>query len=733
MWAAFLSGQLILQCAFYLILCQFTLCDNLFTPLAVMALTGQVIAADVLLGGGETPRQRFLRWSSRMLAVALLLELVVFCGNCYSLNPVCDTRAIASVKTEYDDSDVRQKGGNLVVSENTSLIFDVETDASIRYAMFDVESDANYYYAVCSVQDRNFSEDFIAHDETVMNGAQKSMRFYINPYEELLKLKLEIRDLDSEDTVTVSSLSLLNVKPYSFSLLRYLIVAGILCLGAAILCFGWQKINYDSKNFVHQGIILALLLLCLSSVSFFFQGDQDLTNYAAGEGVNGLDPYAQTFDAWQNGQINLCVDVDEKLAELENPYDRSERDANDVKVQWDRAYYEGQYYSYFGIAPVLLVYYPFYLLSGKLPTLPIAGYIFVSFAMVFLFCAAMALVRRYCKEVNFLLLLSGLAATAASSGLFFCLNYPDRYFLAFSAGICFMYLYLWLGLEAMTAGTARKRCALLAGCGLAIVFSVISRPNMALYALLLVPPFWSFIRNKETVVKEKVMSVVSFALPVCIGAAGVMAYNAARFSSVFDFGMAYQLTVSDISANTIKLSMLPAAIGYYFLNPMELGGGFPYLHMRKMVFDDLGQYNYIERGFGALMFPSIAAGCLLLGIFIRKRNCSLEKRVVFYTAFVLTVLISFMDCCLGGYTLRYDCDILPILSVFTMLVLLTAQQRMRRYPTLYGSFSRLTGVAMLTTPLLLLIWVLSLGTVSALWSMRPDFYFDLRDIIVFWR
>ena len=31
---------------------------------------------------------------------------------------------------------------------------------------------------------------------------------------------------------------------------------------------------------------------------------------------------------------------------------------------WDTAYYEGHYYVYFGVVPVLLFYLPFYLVTG---------------------------------------------------------------------------------------------------------------------------------------------------------------------------------------------------------------------------------------------------------------------------------------------------------------------------------------------------------------------------------
>ena len=82
---------------------------------------------------------------------------------------------------------------------------------------------------------------------------------------------------------------------------------------------------------------------------------------------------------------------------------------------WDRALYEGKFYVYFGVAPVLLVYYPFYFLTGALPTdatlmgiLSVAGVAFIT--LLFL-----ELVRRFAPHAPFLLVLLGRGASEISS------------------------------------------------------------------------------------------------------------------------------------------------------------------------------------------------------------------------------------------------------------------------------------------------------------------------------
>lgn len=70
--------------------------------------------------------------------------------------------------------------------------------------------------------------------------------------------------------------------------------------------------------------------------------------------VSDYSAHIQQFDAFQKGQICLDLPVDPRLATMENPYDTSARNALGVSYHWDRAFFGGRYYSYFGVVPVLL-------------------------------------------------------------------------------------------------------------------------------------------------------------------------------------------------------------------------------------------------------------------------------------------------------------------------------------------------------------------------------------------
>lgn len=726
------GAELTAFCGLYYILCCHTLCENMAVPLLTAALTGCVMSAWVLLGEkSELSLMRFLRSGTGILCLALLLELAVCNFPCYTLKPVRSTTSLTELLTEPHESAAFEKD-TLVISGNTALRIPVETQ-DVRYIQLDTASWDGYYHISCSIRDDNFSRQFVPAAETVMNASQKSALFAVNPHGTLHEIRLQFEDVSEDWALKLRTVTFMNVKPYSFSLLRVLLTAGVLLLCAAVKIFGWHKIDYDDTKLLHREAAALVLVLSIVGITLFCNTYSLYQPYDADTELHLMDPYAQTLDAWQKGQLHLDLPVDEALAALENPYDVSARAAVNADVQWDRAYYQGRYYSYFGVAPVLFVYYPVYLLTGNLPSLELAACIFAVAASVCLFGLIMSLVKRYCKKVKLLLLLCGLAAAEAASGLFFCVNFSDMYYLAFAAGICFLYLFLWLGFAAVKVEKTLQRCLLLAGCGAAVVCTVISRPNMALYALLLVPPFLTLIRRRTLSPKEKAAAVSAFFVPLCIGAAGVMAYNAARFSSPFDFGTAYQLTVSDTSANTVRLSAFPAMLASYFCNPAGIGAEFPFLRLNIPTFPNAGQYVYADAGFGILMFPCIAAAAALLLPVIRRSTAGMEKWFVYRGAFVLVLAVAFLDFCLGGYNLRYQCDVLPVLAVFSVMVLLETARRAEEIPAVRRGASGAIAGALLLTPLFLLLALLAFGTHFALWNGQPSLYFILRELLVFWQ
>ncbi len=87
-------------------------------------------------------------------------------------------------------------------------------------------------------------------------------------------------------------------------------------------------------------------------------------------GGENAQQYAELAKSMTHGKLYLEEEPPNWLQNMDDPYDRGARDQlvkeTGENYLWDTAYYEGHYYVYFGVVPVLLFYLPFYLVTGRI-------------------------------------------------------------------------------------------------------------------------------------------------------------------------------------------------------------------------------------------------------------------------------------------------------------------------------------------------------------------------------
>ncbi len=448
-------------------------------------------------------------------------------------------------------------------------------------------------------------------------------------------------------------------------------------------------VHFNPKN-IYNNILFILVILILASACFpVMVKEVGTVDYPE---ESGTDIYVRQFDAFKKGQIELDLPVDPILAGLENPYDRTARNEAGARYYWDYAFYQEKYYSYFGIAPILTLYAPMYALTGTLPNIPMACLILAIAAVILTALAYREVVLRFIKEPNLWLFLIGLAGVVSASGVYLGVLCSDMYYVAVLSAQVFSMAFVFLAVRAMREGKLWARMILLVLAALSLTLTVWSRPTVALMCVAVFPLFIEFIfKIRKDTMKDGLMTVASFALPLIAGAIAVMWYNNARFGSPLDFGANYQLTVSDVSLNTIDFKYLFSSFFSYFLCPMWSSEVFPYIEMhRKTVLPDGSRYFYTDRSCGVFAYG------LPLGILAYPRLAMIEKyrgerdiaksAVVAVTA-ILALGIAFSDFCLGGVNMRYIYDISVILTMISAAVLINLTEKSEGYA------KPLTGIA----------------------------------------
>ena len=184
---------------------------------------------------------------------------------------------------------------------------------------------------------------------------------------------------------------------------------------------------------------------------------------------------------------------------MDNPYDRQARDAEGVSYHWDRAYYEGKYYVYFGVMPALVFHLPYYLVTGGA---------FPNWIGVVLCCAAFVaglakLLWEMCARWWFRLASFGTFVLAdfvlvSGSWILYANYYQDLYCLPISLGLaCLVWgLSFWVKATASLNGPDVKRAVM----GSALVaLTLLCRPQLfagAAFGILLVVPYLRSAKRK---------------------------------------------------------------------------------------------------------------------------------------------------------------------------------------------------------------------------------------------
>lgn len=448
----------------------------------------------------------------------------------------------------------------------------------------------------------------------------------------------------------------------------------VVCLALWIYRQGLHRVVFDPNSKLQRAVFAFMLILFL--LFSFFICTVSIENewmhaYPFEKKVDDYGCYPQMFDAFQKGQLNIDTETDLSiLASLENPYDTAARRAATGVTYgptWDRAYYNGKLYSYFGIAPVIFLYYPVYFLTGRVLSDALAACIMTSFCAVFMALILRKLCERMQNKPPFLLLLLAAAAIPCGALLWSTETCANFYHLAVLSGIAAICAAFYHILKADEAFGARRKLHF-AFAGVCVAATVASRPNLVLYIFIALPLLISIIKTRPFGTKSLLCDIAAFCLPMASLGVLIMLYNHARFGSPFDFGANYQLTLADTSTYSLSPKLFLPSLYHFFLQPPITDEIFPFLHpaVRRLSDYSVDRVVYTSNSVGSVFFP-ITWGMAFIPT-LWKEN----KRVIItaLTAFLCTVFLSFFDLCYGGVHLRYSADIMFILCILGAYLLL---------------------------------------------------------------
>ena len=197
-----------------------------------------------------------------------------------------------------------------------------------------------------------------------------------------------------------------------------------------------------------QSILLSAYLLMGSNLvgvatSSYNYGDWDgvspiNTFEVAGDNAQ---QYAELAKSFTQGKLYLSEEPPDYLKTMDDPYDKGSRDEMEKqtgqKYLFDVAYYDGHYYVYFGVVPVLLFYLPFYCLAGS--NFPTAIGVLIM-AILFIIGISVLLdrfARYHFERVSLGLYLLLQIPLVICSGILYLCKFPTFYSMPIACAVAF--------------------------------------------------------------------------------------------------------------------------------------------------------------------------------------------------------------------------------------------------------------------------------------------------------
>ncbi|MBQ3330772.1 MAG: hypothetical protein IJG87_06295 [Ruminococcus sp.] len=312
----------------------------------------------------------FAGYMAKAILVVLLLEAICFNFNSYHL-----------WKGGYDETAVdlnsavvtgMTKSGSEYVSsgEGASVEFPA-LDQKIGVIRLDLKGTAyKTDYSIDFTDETNASYYLRTGLVTgsVFNDIEQTKYVVCDFSGKVGKLKINFINL-KDNVVSLSGITLNANYPTHFSYLRF----ALILLGVAFVWIFKRSVNFrkalgdrpQAAKAVTATVVIVFVVISLimSSVGLNLKTD---FNDPSGNQIT-----KELVDAFEAGQVELKDKPGSDLLNMENPYDWSERVEQNVNAKWDHVLYNGKYYSYYGVGPVILLYLPYHLITGHyLASLP---------------------------------------------------------------------------------------------------------------------------------------------------------------------------------------------------------------------------------------------------------------------------------------------------------------------------------------------------------------------------
>lgn len=356
--------------------------------------------------------------------------------------------------------------------------------------------------------------------------------------------------------------------------------------------------------------------------------------------------YERLSESFTKGHLYIDAKVNDNLIKLSNPYDPMERSKARANYLFDYSFYEGRYYVYFGVVPVITTYLPYRLITGTNLYAYHSIEIFICLFIIGIFMLFKKIKDCFFEDGSLAIYIIFSMCTCFIS-VWLAFLKPTVYSEAIVSGMCFSVWSLFFWFKACFDDNSEKKELLFLTLGNffgSLVFGC--RPPIGFFNILIIPILLIIIKKRDICIK-RVFKVLLTLLPYIIVFMLLFLYNYLRFDNPFEFGKSYQLSLVDstsyISIEEYDIKKLMNVFSFYifsYKNIISVNNGlfisFPILFLNfgilmKRDWEELRKNKIL------LFMLFLIISCLIIGILDSIYNFRLVSRYRMDICFLLSI------------------------------------------------------------------------------------------------
>jgi len=276
------------------------------------------------------------------------------------------------------------------------------------------------------------------------------------------------------------------------------------------------------------------LIALVAAVWFFWTAAQPATAFVSSE-YSGY--YGALTRGFQDGHLHVVIKPAPGLLALKDPYDPV---ANAPYRVHDMTLWQGKYYMYYGVSPVLVFFMPISVLTGWYPTEPGAVAVFCSVGVALALALLGAVKRRFFPLAPAWSLWAGALVIVGANPVALLTQLPQFYQVPI-AGAFALHMAMLGAIYLALTGSPRTGWVWLLAAGGCYGLSVGARPNYVLSGFALVVPWAVLVWRSRSRWSAGVRLGLAAFVPAVAAGGGLLLYNWLRFGAAGEFGIKYTL------------------------------------------------------------------------------------------------------------------------------------------------------------------------------------------------